>query len=214
MPRKKTASAEELQKTIEQGMLRVRDALLKAGAGRAIRRRIRQLAWEYRFWNNLLALRAATSRKELQVLLTPDPRRVAEQCKDLQVRIDDLELVAELLEKIADAISGKPVVVSSPRRLLEFVARLADSKRAAPRQLKNLYIEAFRWKTEAKARGQVVTAEALARQLAPKKYQENPESAIRSMQQGIRRVERAHKRCLGLGLPSPFLPAGERQNQG
>jgi hypothetical protein len=62
------------------------------------------------------------------------------------------------------------------------------------RTLKAEFIEAFNYREEGQSSGKVVTAAELAKKFMRNAYNKNQESTIRSMQAGLRRVERERKR--------------------
>ena len=208
MPRVRRASPEEIRTAIRAAGLRFRDALLQPGAPKTIRLRMKQLSREYQVWNGTLALLRTKARRELSEQLTRDVDQVARKCRDMRIRADDLAALEEYFGKLADTVRGADIEPSPSPRLFRFLARLARSKPAVPRSLKPLYVEAYRRQQAARAEGRILTAETLARELLPTRFECNPESTIRSMQRGLKRVGLR----MQTSTASPRLAEGERHN--
>jgi hypothetical protein len=166
---------------------------------------MKQITEEYRLWHGILALLRSKRQHELAEVLTRDVDRTAAKHSDMRIRKDDLATLGQFLRIPADIISGEHVAPPPPPGFFRSVARLVESKPAVPRRLKPEYLEAYRRKQAARAQGRNLTAETLARELLPKRYERNPESAIRSMQRGLKRVELRTK-------TSAHFSDGEPQN--
>lgn len=203
MPRKKMAAEEAIVSEIASG--------IQARATRSINRRLRDLEDEYKIWTALLDLRQAKSKKELREILLVDPKHIAKKCRGLRFPVDELGQLREMFDAVAHTIIGKRVELKNPQRVLSLLRRMVD-REPRIKSFKPEFEEGFRLMEEAKTRGEVITAETLAKQLRPDVYDRNPESAIRGMQQGIDRVRKEHQRLLSQKIPSPFLSAGEHQN--
>ena len=212
MPRKKMAAEEAIVSEIASGIQRMCDALVQARATKAISRRLRDLEDEYKIWTALLDLRQTKSKKELREILHVDPKHVAKKCRGLRIAVDDLGQLREMFDALAHTIIGKRVELKDPQRVLSLLRRMVSDREPRIKRFKPEFEEGFRLMEEARTRGEVITAENLAKQLRPDDYDRNPESTIRGMQQGIDRVRKEHNRLLSEKIPSPFLSAGEHQN--
>jgi hypothetical protein len=197
MPRKKLASAQEFQEVKYQEVLGYRDALLKPGARKVLRGNMQRLVADFDECKRLLEFLGSHTRSEIRTVLTPDERLIARACRGVRIRVDDLQRLARLNRERADFLSGKRVTPpegADLADLLRFLSRLANPVQPKARTLKAEFIEAFNYREEGQSSGKVVTAAELAKKFMRNAYNKNQESTIRSMQAGLRRVERERKR--------------------
>ena len=210
MPRKKKAKPEEIAAEFVAGLERIREALLKPGAPKAIEARIAQLEDELQLWEDLLETHP---RQQLQDQFHVDMGQVLEQCGELSLRFEDLVQIRYGFAEMARALSGEPGHPMNPSAFVNMVVRAGQPPTQKVSRFKPAFQEAFRRQEQAKKEGKSISARDLAKELTPYEYKHNPASAIRSMQSGIKRVAREHDRCRKLGIPSPFLPpVNEQQN--
>ena len=132
--------------------------------------------------------------------------------RGLRIAVDDLGLLTKMFDAAVHTLTGKPVELPDPQRVLSLLKRLVSDQQPRIKRFKPEFEEGFRLMEEARTRGEVITAEMLAKQLRPEDYDRNPESTIRGMQQGIDRVRKEHQRLLSEKIPSPFLSPGEHEN--
>lgn len=215
MARSRVATKAEVQRTVVEGVERVRDALFKPGASKALERRLKHLDQEYKFWSALFILRKTQTKKQLRETLKGDPVALAAWCEGSTFTVDDLAGLAGYWDLVADAVSGKPMSVDSlPAQVVRFLLRIMI-RPTTPRirRYKYAFEEAFRRQTQAQAKGEEPpTAASLAKELMSAQYDRDSFTTLRAMQRGIGRVKQAHKRCVELGIPSPFLPSDEHMN--
>ena len=183
----------------------MRDSLLKRTAPGNIRRRMEQIAGEYQVWSYYLGISTLKDKKKARQELTFSQARIKSFAAKLKPTFDDLAALRNLLFGIADAISGEPIQQSELIKGVPALIRMGQPERLRIHRFKPEFEEAFRLRHEAKKRGQVITAKALAQRLTEYGYQKNPDSAIRNMEQGINRVDKEHRRLKRLRVPSPFL---------
>ena len=143
------------------------------------------------------------SDESLRDLFPIDVSQLSQASQELSVRVEDLDQIKQLFDALTAAFLGQPAEIENPSRLLDVLTR--SSKPASPKRFKPAFEQAFRRVKEAQKIGKSIPAKDLAQDLTPYEYNHTPESAIRSMQKGIARVEREHQSCVRQEIPSPFL---------
>jgi len=208
---------------VAEGVSLLTKALRSQTAPRSIAARIEQLELELEFWEDILHALERSTEKELDRYLAISTALIAEQSSEASLTVDDLEVLRQSFQGSADALNGNMPAAEAPSaEISRFLQRITAPKETRVRRFRPEFELAFRKRQLLSVESRTITAEALAEEFMSAEYQRNPESAVRNMQQGIRRVAREHERCERLGIPSPFLHiesqpdptgnAGERLN--
>ena len=203
---------EEVTKTTTESLQGILDALLLKGSIRDLRKDLQIVAEQHALLVWALEVRKTFSKRDLKKFTRLDPERIRLECEaQPRMTVAELEAIGQTSLGLRAVLGGAPVEID--KKNLELVWRSLTRPRQGwkPKVLKAEFVQAFCIRMKARRQGKVVTAESLAQLLMPYQYRQNPESAIRSMQRGLRRVEEEHKRCEREGVPSP-VPPDERQN--
>lgn len=208
MPRKRSATLLEIRSALAEITSALQDALLAKGARKSIRRRLHQLEQEHAEWTNRLYLIEKYSPTEIMKLVEKDRRRHRKQAAELvgsQITVEQLAAMTRYFGSVADTIAGRNIEATDFADLVPKLISLATPRPFQPKRFLPKYQEAFRRRKEAEVHGRCIPVKELCQELAWYEYKRNPESCIRSMQRGIRRVEAEHARCLDHGIASPFM---------
>ena len=119
------------------------------------------------------------------------------------MRVEDLEQIRQMFDGMIATLAGQSIEVDNPDLFVEALTRAA--RPTPPKRFKPAFEEAFKRRKRAEERGKSIPVKDLAQELTSYEYKRNPESAIRSMQRGIARIEAEHQQYVVQGQPSPYL---------
>jgi hypothetical protein len=207
MARSRRATSDEIELALKSALSSLTEAIRKPSAKLAIAERVQQLHTELEVWKAISQWTENLTEEALNQKLAIDVELIVEESKQADLTVDDLDALRVMFRGIVDALEGRAdsVMTANPE-VARFLQRAAKKKEPTARRFRPEFEEAFRRRHSATRGATSITVENLAAELMPREYSSNPESAVRNMQQGVRRVELEHARCQQMEIPSPFLP--------
>lgn len=214
VPRKRNATLPEISDTVSRIRRMLQDAILAKGARRTIQRRLRGLQSEYATWIAVLRLLHTHTDAEIAKMFADKRQlnRIIAQVFEGRPTVEQLSAFERLCEKVADTMAGRTPERQDLPELTSKLIQFLTPRAVRAKRFSEKFERAFQLRKEAERDGRYIPVKELCQQLAPYEYKKNPESCIRSMQRGIRRVEAEHARCLEHGIASPFFD--EHRNDG
>jgi hypothetical protein len=135
-------------------------------------------------------------KEQWRMAFQVDPSRVAAMIEGRPITVDDLRLLVDLLNGITSSLTGSgsadPIV--SLQQVGRFLVRLEAGPKHTQRKYKPEFLAAYEARKEASRSGKTITSERLAQEFMAPAYERNPASAIRSMQQAMKRIEADERR--------------------
>jgi len=186
MPRSKTVDAQEVQQAVAASLDRLLIALLRPLGRRKLREYANQCALQWECCQFILSRK----RSQLERMFRVDPASLGQISNGPRMTAADLRVQIKIIDNVTAWLTGEtPLDALSYRDMGRLMIR-EGSRTIGPRTFKREFVQAFEAREWARTAGQRITQKELAQRFTPRAYERNPESALRAMGNGLKRIER------------------------